>query len=137
MGSQLPPPKKGTASQFSVHVYCGQTAGWMKTPLGMEVDLGPGTLYKTGSQLSAKGAQQPPPFFSAHVCCGHNRPSPLLLSSSLQYSERLHSDGDEPNNRSLVSVAYSCSCHDSNQSLTLAILCCKCSAMVCTCEASW
>ena len=25
--------------QFSAHVYCGQTAGSMKTPLGMEVDL--------------------------------------------------------------------------------------------------
>ena len=23
-------------------VYCGQKAGWMKTPLGTEVDLGPG-----------------------------------------------------------------------------------------------
>jgi len=27
------PPKRGTAPQFSVHAYCGQTAGWMKTPL--------------------------------------------------------------------------------------------------------
>jgi len=34
--------KRGTAPlQFSVHVYCGQTAGWMKRPLGTEVDLGP------------------------------------------------------------------------------------------------
>jgi len=36
------PPKRDTVPQFSVHVYCGQTAGWMKTPLGMEVDIGPG-----------------------------------------------------------------------------------------------
>jgi len=36
--------KRGTAPQFSVHVYCGQTAGWMKTPLGTEVDLGPGHI---------------------------------------------------------------------------------------------
>jgi len=35
-------PLKGAQPQFSVQVYCGQTAGWMKTPLGMEVDLGPG-----------------------------------------------------------------------------------------------
>jgi len=36
-------PLKGTQPhQFSVHAYCGQTAGWMKTPLGTEVDLGPG-----------------------------------------------------------------------------------------------
>ena len=31
-------PERGTAPpQFSVHVYCGQTAGWIKTPLGTEV----------------------------------------------------------------------------------------------------
>ena len=37
------PPKRGTVPQFSVHVYCDQTAGWMKTPRGRptEVDLGP------------------------------------------------------------------------------------------------
>jgi len=39
------PRTKGTAlTQFLAHVYCGQTAGWMKTPLGMEVDLGLATL---------------------------------------------------------------------------------------------
>jgi len=39
------PPKRGTAHpQFSVHVCCGQTAGWMKTPLGTEVDFGPGHI---------------------------------------------------------------------------------------------
>ena len=26
------------------HVYCGQTAAWTQTPLGTEVDLGPGHL---------------------------------------------------------------------------------------------
>jgi len=35
------PPKRDTASQFLIHVYCGQTAGWMKMSLGTEVDLGP------------------------------------------------------------------------------------------------
>ena len=47
MGSQLS-PKRGTAPQFSVHVYCGQTAGWMKTPLGTEVDVGPGHIVLDG-----------------------------------------------------------------------------------------
>jgi len=41
MVSQLSPAKRGTAPQFSVHAYCGQTAKWMKTPLDTEVDLGP------------------------------------------------------------------------------------------------
>jgi len=53
------PPKMGTALQFSFHVCCGQTAGWTKTPLGTEVDLRPGHIV-LGSQLSVKGAQQPP-----------------------------------------------------------------------------
>jgi len=44
-GSSSPPEKKDTApTQFVAHVYCGQTAGWMKTPLGTEVDLGQATL---------------------------------------------------------------------------------------------
>jgi len=38
------PRKKGNdrPTQFLAHVYCGQMAGWMKTPLGTEVDLGTG-----------------------------------------------------------------------------------------------
>ena len=38
------PRKRGTAPQFLVHVYPLQTAGWMKTPLGTEVDLCPGHI---------------------------------------------------------------------------------------------
>ena len=35
-----PPEKEGTApAQFSAHVYCGQTAGWIKMALGMDVGL--------------------------------------------------------------------------------------------------
>ena len=34
-------PYKGNSPQFSVHVYCGQTAGWIKMPFGTEVGLGP------------------------------------------------------------------------------------------------
>ena len=42
MGTQ-PLPKNGrsTPSQFSAHLYCGQTAGCIKMPLGMEVGLSP------------------------------------------------------------------------------------------------
>ena len=36
-----PLPQKGlSATHFSVHVYCGQTAAWIKMPLGAEVGLG-------------------------------------------------------------------------------------------------
>ena len=34
------PRQGGGAPQFSAHVYCGQTAGWIKMSLGVEVDLG-------------------------------------------------------------------------------------------------
>ena len=36
-GTQLPLPRKGAElpPQFSAHVYCCQTAGWIKLALGM------------------------------------------------------------------------------------------------------
>ena len=71
------PPKRDTVPQFSVHVCCGQTAGWMKT----EVDLSPGHIVLNGvPALHERGTAAPPPF-SSHVYCGHGRPSQLLLSS--------------------------------------------------------
>jgi len=42
------PPNKGHSPHFSVHVYCGQTAGWIKMPLGMKVGLGPGHIVLHG-----------------------------------------------------------------------------------------
>jgi len=66
------PQKKGT--QFLAHVYFCQTAGWMKTPHGKEVDLGSGHIVLDGVAALRKGVQQLP-LFSAHVYCGHGRPS--------------------------------------------------------------
>jgi len=64
-GDPATPRTQGTptTSQFLAHVYCGQTAGWMKTPLDTDVDLGPGHIVLDGSQLCVKQAQQPPPSF--------------------------------------------------------------------------
>ena len=39
-GDPVPLPKKGRSRQFSAHVYCGQTAAWIKMPLGSEVGVG-------------------------------------------------------------------------------------------------
>ena len=36
------------APTFSAHIYCVQTAGWIKMPLGMEVGLGPGDIVSDG-----------------------------------------------------------------------------------------
>ena len=48
-GDPAPSEKKGTVpTQFLAHVYCGQTAGWIKLPLGTEVNLGPGDFVLDG-----------------------------------------------------------------------------------------
>jgi len=72
MENQSPFPDKGAEPpQFSAHVYCGQTAGWIKMSLGVEVDLGlrdivfdvdPATPRKKGHSHSTQ--------FLAHVYCG-------------------------------------------------------------------
>jgi len=59
-GDTVPLPKKGTAPQFLAHVYCGQTGGWIKTPLGTEVDLGPGHFVLDGfPAISERGTAAP------------------------------------------------------------------------------
>jgi len=42
------PPKKGHSPQFSAHVYCGQTAGWIKMPFSTDVGLSPGHIVLDG-----------------------------------------------------------------------------------------
>jgi len=44
-------------------VYCGQTVGWIKMKLGVQVGLGPGRIVLDGDPApSLKGEQQPPHF---------------------------------------------------------------------------
>jgi len=82
------PSQKGHSPQFSAHVCCGQTAGWINMPLGMEVDLGPGhTVLDGDSSPLPKGAQQPPPLFGPCLLWPNGRPSELLLSTCLNLSE--------------------------------------------------
>jgi len=67
--SALPKKRAESSPQFSAQVYCGQTAGWIKVALGMEVGLGQATLYWMGTQLLSPKKGQSPPIL-AHVCCG-------------------------------------------------------------------
>jgi len=57
MGTPLPSPKRGGAPK----VYCGQTAGWIKMVLGMEVGLSPGNFVFDWdpAPLTKKGAEPP------------------------------------------------------------------------------
>jgi len=74
-GTQLPSPKRGRSPPIFDPCLLWPS-DWMKTLLGTEVglDLGPGHIVlDEDPALSAKGAQQPPPLFSALVYCGHGR----------------------------------------------------------------
>ena len=61
---QLPSPKKRTElPQLSAYLYCGQTLGCIKMPLGMEVGLSPGDfVFDEDSAPSPKGGRVPPIF---------------------------------------------------------------------------
>ena len=60
-------------------VYCGQTIGWIRMPLIMEVDLGPGHIVLDGDPASAKRGTAPPPLFGPLLW--QDCPSQQLLSS--------------------------------------------------------
>ena len=56
MGTQTPP--KGHSPQFSAHVCCNQTAGWMKIPFGTEV----GNIVLNGDSAPLERGTAPPLF---------------------------------------------------------------------------
>ena len=53
-----------------IHVYCGQTAGWIKMALGMEVGLGPVHIVLDSNTAPLPKKEAEPPQFSAHFYCG-------------------------------------------------------------------
>jgi len=63
--SQLAPKKAHT--QFLAHVYCGQTAGWIKMPLGTDVNLGPGDVVLDGVAAPPKKGTAPSFWFMSIV----------------------------------------------------------------------
>jgi len=62
LGTHLP-PQRGTAPQFTAYLHCGQTAGWIKMPLGVEVGLGPSDFMLDGDSAPKKGGHSPPNFW--------------------------------------------------------------------------
>ena len=59
-GDPAPPEQRAPRlTQFLAHVYCGQTAGWIKMPFGSEENLGPGDVSLDGVPALPKGAQSP------------------------------------------------------------------------------
>ena len=65
MGTQLASEKgTPTPTQFLAHVYCGQMAEWMNTPLGTEVDLGTGHIVLDVIPAVRESGTTAPPLFS-------------------------------------------------------------------------
>jgi len=79
----ISPRKKAQPPQFSASVCCGQTAGWIKMPLGTEVNLGQAT------QLPPRKGHSSPPLFGPCLLWPRSPVSAtvelLLLLSSVQY----------------------------------------------------
>jgi len=71
-GDPATPPLKGHSPQFSAyvcfgHVYCGQTAGWIKMLLGTEVNVSSGNVVLDGVAASSppKRGTAPHPVFGS------------------------------------------------------------------------
>jgi len=61
------PSLKGHSPQFLAHVCCGQTAGWIKIPLGMEVGLVPGHNVLDGDPAQPPQRGTAPNFWPVFV----------------------------------------------------------------------
>jgi len=68
-GRRTRPQGRSPAPQFSAHFYCGQTAGCIKMPLGMEVSLSPIDFVLDGDPASPPLKGHSPQFLS-NVRCG-------------------------------------------------------------------
>ena len=63
-----PPQKGGRTPKFSAHVYCDQTAGWMKVILGMVIGLSPGEFVLDEDPApSPKRGRAPSPILRVEV----------------------------------------------------------------------
>jgi len=71
-GAQPPP-------HFSAHICCGQVAGWIRIPLGMEVGLVPADIVLDVDPVTLWGTA--PPLFGPCLLWPNSHPSQQLLSS--------------------------------------------------------
>jgi len=85
-GPARPPQKVGGAPKLSAHVYCGQTAGWMKVVLGMEVGLSPGDFVLDGDPVlpAQQRGQSPLPIFGPFLLC----PNSWMHQDATRYGGR-------------------------------------------------
>jgi len=86
-------PQKG---QFSADVRCGQTAGWIKMPLGMEIGLGPGECVRWRCSSTQKGGTPASPGIFGPCYCDQmagwmKMPPPSSASQRYDLRHRTHS----------------------------------------------
>jgi len=64
------PPQEGGGAppQFPAHFCCGQTAGCIKMPLGMEVGLSPGDFVLDGDPAPLPKSSRSPQFLARVYC---------------------------------------------------------------------
>jgi len=72
-------------------VYCNQTVGWIKMPVGTEVGLGPGVIVLDGDPAPPRNGAGQPPLFGPCLLWPNSRPSQQLLSSSYSWSDHWQS----------------------------------------------
>jgi len=83
MGTHLPRPKKGPEPPiFGLCLLWPQTAGWMKTSLGTEADLGQGHIVSDGDPVPPprEKSHQPPLLFGPWLLCPR---SSILVTAEL------------------------------------------------------
>jgi len=64
-----------------VLVYCGQTVGWIRMPLGTDVGLSDNVLDGDRAPSMETGTAAPPPLFGPCLLWPNSYPSQLLLNS--------------------------------------------------------
>jgi len=69
---------------FSAHVYCGQTAGWIRIPLGTEVSPVPGDIVLDGDPASPHGKRHSSPSTFRSMSIVAKR-SPISASAELLF----------------------------------------------------
>ena len=74
-------PMQGTVVLSVTLVYCGQTVGCIRMPLGMEVGLGPGHSELDGDPAPPRKGAQQPSLSGPCLLWPIGRPSQQLLSS--------------------------------------------------------
>jgi len=90
-------------------MYCGQTVGWIKMKLGVQVGLGHGYIVLNGDPAPPPQRGTVPTQFSAHICCGQMAACvkmPFGMELGLSPGDFVL-DGTQPPSKFSADVCYS------------------------------